>query len=342
MSHSADWAARMRGPITLVLVLASAARGASAQASPAVQVRVDNDGFDFWKRPARRTDGEYTGGLQLSIELGRSPFWQRLAPHAPPCAEVADRLARCTSVAIAIGQRIYTPAEDSQPFTYGGWRRQRPYAGWLYANMTSRLVRRSTARELGLTLGVTGPPSLADQVQTEAHERMPGSTAIPVGWETQVRFEPGVILSARQRWLLFSGTVGGVRLLDAVVGAGASVGNVITSAEASADLRAGLNLSHPWRRARRRGPAEIVATIGVRGQAVARNLFLDGNTVRPDRRVHRAPTVADVRGAVGLRLGPVVLAYAVTERSREYETGPRSHTFASLVLGIGGTPDPTP
>jgi hypothetical protein len=42
-----------------------------------------------------------------------------------------------------------------------------------------------------------------------------------------------------------------------------------------------------------------------------------------------------------MRVGPVVLAYAVTERSREYDTGPRSHTFGSLLMGIGGLPGAT-
>jgi len=193
-------------------------------------------------------------------------------------------------------------------------------------------------RSVGVSLGVTGPPSFADRAQRTAHRMMWRYTDQPVGWETQVRFEPGVIVTAQQRWLVFSAQIGGIRLLDAVVGTAASVGNILTSAEGDADLRFGVNLSHPWRRAQRRGPFEIVGTFGVRGQAVARNIFLDGNTFRPDRRVPRVPWVGDVRGSLGMRVGPLVLAYAVTERSREYETGPRSHTYGSLVMGIGGLP----
>jgi hypothetical protein len=133
-----------------------------------------------------------------------------------------------------------------------------------------------------------------------------------------------------------------VRLIDAIVGAGASLGNVVTQAEAGADLRVGINMSHPWRRARRRGPVEVLGVVGVRGQLIGRSIFLDGNTFHPDRRVTRVPGVGDVHGSAGLRLGPVVLAYAVTQRSREYTTGPRSHTYGSLALGIGGTPELTP
>ncbi|HEX6047889.1 MAG TPA: lipid A deacylase LpxR family protein [Gemmatimonadaceae bacterium] len=342
MARIADWSALPRGAVACALTLALATSLVDAQASPALQLRMDNDGFDFWKPPARRSDGEYTGGGQVSLEIGRAPFWRRFTPQTPPCAELPDRAPRCSSSAIVIGQQLYTPAEDSQPYTYDGWRSQRPYAGWLFARMMSRMVRRSTVRELGLTLGVTGPPSLADQVHRKAHELVQARPEMPLGWETQVRFEPGLIVNARQRWLVFSGVIGGVRLLDATVGAGASLGNVLTNAEASADIRAGLNLSHPWRRARSRGPGELVASIGVRGQAVARNLFLDGNTFRPARRVRRVPFVADVRGTIGVRMGPFVLAYAVTEGSREYRSGPKSHTFASLVFGVGGIPDPAP
>jgi hypothetical protein len=78
---------------------------------------------------------------------------------------------------------------------------------------------------------------------------------------------------------------------------------------------------------------EVLAVVGVRGQAIAHSIFLDGNTFNPDRRVTRVPGVADLHGSAGIRLGPLVLAYAVTKRSREYTTGPRSHTFGSLGRG---------
>jgi hypothetical protein len=322
--------------------IASVPLSASAQANGAVLFRVDNDGFDFWLRPWERSDGEYTNGVRMSVELGRAPRWRHLTPSAPPCADVDDRTLRCTSTLFTLGQDMYTPAEDSQPYSYPGWRNQRPYAGWLFGSLLVRTARRSTVRSFGVTLGITGPPSLADRAQSRAHEAMRGYTNIPVGWETQIRFEPGVVVTANQRWLLFSGTVRGIRLIDAAVNAGVSAGNILTNAEAGADVRAGINLSHPWRRERRRGPAEIVAMLGVRGQAIAHSIFLDGNTIHPDRRVDRIPGVADVHGSLGIRLGPLVLAYAVTQRSREYTTGPRTHTFGSLVAGLGGLPSVLP
>jgi hypothetical protein len=163
-------------------------------------------------------------------------------------------------------------------------------------------------------------------------------TSMPVGWETQLRFEPGVIVTARQHWMLLTGGVKGVRLFDASVDLGAAAGNILTNAEAGGRIRAGINLSHPWRRDRHRGFAEIAGELGLRGQVVARNIFLDGNTSNPDRKVEKQPMVGDVYGSVGLRLGPVVLAYAVTQRSQEYVTGPLTHTFSSLIFGIGGIP----
>lgn len=333
---------RRGGIVIHVLASVAVTTDALAQATPSVQMRADNDGFDFWKRPARRTDGEYTNGVQISVETARAPLWRRFARRSPSCADVPDGIPRCSSARVVIGQDMYTPAEDSQPYTFDGWRHQRPYAGWLYGSFTVRDVRRSAVRSLGVTLGVTGPPSFADQAQREAHRLMARYTSTPIGWETQLRFEPGIILSASQQWMLFTAKVKRVRLMDASVGLGASAGNILTNAEANGRIRAGINLSHPWRRDRRRGPAELVGSLGGRAQLVARNIFLDGNTLHPDRRVKKIPGVADVNGLVGLRLGPVVLAYAVTQRGREYRTGPRSHTFGSLVAGIGGTPDLVP
>src|SRR4051794_13024363 len=217
------------GVIASAIVVVCAASTASAQATGAVQMRVDKDGFDFWLRPWLRPDGEYTNGVRLTAELGRVPRWGRLTPNGVTCADAPESAPRCTNASFALGQDMYTPAEDSQPYSYPGWRRQRPYAGWLFGEFRMRTVRRSTIRSFGLTLGVTGPPSRADDVQRKAHEIMRRYTSVPVGWETQVRFEPGVIARVNQRWLLFSGTIRGVRLIDAIASAGVSAGNILTN-----------------------------------------------------------------------------------------------------------------
>ena len=340
----AGWGRARRTGVTLggLGILAAAAGVVSAQSTPSVQARVDNDGFNFWRKPWERTDGEYTSGVRVAVETGQAPFWRLLAPHAAPCADVRDDALRCSSALVTVGQDMYTPAEDSQPYSYTGWRRQRPYAGWLYSSLTVRTVRRSTMRSLGITLGVTGPPSPADRTQRRAHEIMGRYTIVPVGWETQVRFEPGIIVTARQRWMLATASIKGVRLLDASVDVGAAAGNVLTNAEAGGRVRGGMNLSHPWRRERRRGFAEVGGELGVRGQLIARNIFLDGNTMHATRWVVKVPAVADVYGSLGVRMGPVVLAYAVTQRSREYTTGTRDHTFSSLIVGLGGIPSGSP
>ena len=318
------------------------ARAAGSQPSPAVRFLIDNDGLNFWRHPARRPDAEYTSGVRMLIELGRAPVWGRLAGRAKPCASERRRVLPCLSTVITVGQEIYTSAKDRQPFIHPDWRDERPYAGWLYAGATGRVARERSVREFGVTLGVTGPQSLARNAQMKAHTILEETTRLPNGWDTQLRFEPGIVLSARQRFMLLSASVGGVRLADLSIGAGASLGNIITSADAGARLRAGINLSHPWKRARQRGPVEIVGTVGVRGRATARDIFLDGNTIRPERRVERVPFVSDRYHSFGLRLGAFVIGYGVTQRSQEYETGPRSHTFGSIVAGIGGTPDLAP
>ena len=307
-----------------------------------MQFQLDNDGLNFWRHPARRPDGEYTNGVRMAVELGRAPLWGRWARGSRACAEVRESAPRCLSTLITIGQEMYTPAEDRQPYSYPQWREQRPYAGWLYAGVTARSVRENDARALGLTLGVTGPPSLAGAVQIKAHEMMSEFTTIPVGWETQVGFEPGVMLTAHQQRMLFSGTVRGLRFVDGSVGVGGSLGNILTSADVDARIRGGFNLSHPWRRARHRGAVELVGSVGVRGRAIARSIFLDGNTVRPERRVERVPFVADEFHVLGVRFGSFAVSYRVNRRSQEYRTGPRSHTFSSIVLGVGGNSDAVP
>jgi hypothetical protein len=71
---------------------------------------------------------------------------------------------------------------------------------------------------------------------------------------------------------------------------------------------------------------------GVEGRAVARNIFLDGNTWQDSRSVERIPGVGDASlGAVAM-WGSVRLAASYTFRSREFEAQPRAAQYGSLSL----------
>lgn len=106
--------------------------------------------------------------------------------------------------------------------------------------------------QLELTPGVVGPASLAEQTQTFVHE-VTGALE-PRGWDTQLKNEPGVVLTYQRNWRGFvSETVSGFGF-DATPHAAGAVGNVFTYANAGLMLRFGRRLPSGMRIARLVGP----------------------------------------------------------------------------------------
>jgi len=71
---------------------------------------------------------------------------------------------------------------------------------------------------------------------------------------------------------------------------------------------------------------------GARGEAVARNITLDGNTLGADRRVDRVPLVGEYAVGVGGRFRGLVAEWRAITRSREYDTGPAGHAYSTLFM----------
>lgn len=69
-------------------------------------------------------------------------------------------------VAVTIGQDILTPAKKSIPDTT---RFDRPFAGWLFFDAEFTQASSSEIWLMGITFGLTGPQSLADNVQRNYH-----------------------------------------------------------------------------------------------------------------------------------------------------------------------------
>ena len=132
--------------------------------------------------------------------------------------------------------------------------------------------------------------------------------------------------------LLAEGRIGGVRAADVVAEAGASAGNLRTSAHAGAQLRTGIRLAHPWAASPLRGTSVYVLA-GARAEAVAHDLFLDGNTFGGGPpRVTRRPFVAQSRWGVGVAHGGLAVEYRVTDRTRAYDEEPGGHPYSTIEI----------
>jgi hypothetical protein len=309
----------------LIVIMAVPLGTAVAQGSRAFTVRADNDAFDFWMLPWNRPDEEYTSGVHLTYEGGDAPRWaRRFLQGRPMCAGGA---ASCRTSRMEIGQDIYTPSVSlDDPHASPG---ARPNAGWLYLTQAARAVSPSRFDELAVTVGVTGPPSLGRFTQQLAHHAAPEFNR-PTDWSRQIGFEPGVIVryEGRRRAALAADGFG----VDVTPYAAGSLGNVLVGADAGLDLRLGWHLAAPWLPSN--SGFSFAVTGGVSAQAVARTLFLDGNTFQDGPRVGHEPYVGNGRAGVELRYRGLAVAYRIQSDTRAYALGPKWHPWSSLVATV--------
>lgn len=294
----------------------------------AYQLTSDNDAYDFWIPMAVRPDYEYSNGLRLAVETEGATRWRRLAARLAPCAAgraQPDAEAGCAATTFEAGQRLYGPRQDSYEPVEG----QRPYAGWLYAAATGRVVDGTTRHTVGIEAGVTGGPSLGEPVMETLHRV--GGFWEPVGWRHQLAFEPAVAVRYGMERRVAEGRIGGVRAADVVAQAGASAGNLRTGMHAGARARVGTRLPHPWAARAQRGVSAYV-TAGAGGEVVAHDLFLDGNTFGGDTRVSRRPLVARTTWGVGLSAHHLSIEYRVQHRSRAYAEEPGGHPYSTIEI----------
>lgn len=302
------------------------------------RVRLDNDAYNFWIHPGHRTDEEYTNGVVLAVESLRAPLWgKRLGGGAPGCGIATGHDRVCLSTQLAMAHEMYTPNLDRPPFSSPDWERERPYAAWLYLSGEGRRISARALRSYTLALGVTGPPALGSLAQGIAHTITAKYTTRAEGWETQVGFEPGIVLAARQSLLAWRWAPGGHGVVDLAPSAGVSLGNIRTAADLGGRVRLGINLSHPWdpRAWRARPDWEFQVHAGARREYVAHDFSLDGTLFsEPTRFVSRVPTVSEYEFGTALRLHRLSLGWRAVTRSREYATGPARHVYSQMYSAI--------
>ena len=292
----------------------------------------ENDIFD-------NTDHDYTNGVELAYTTSpkATPDWAiRTANWLPFFSENTDVRTR-----YALGQSIYTPRNltlTNPPLT------DRPYAGFLYGAFGLVGDTGTHLDQLQLTLGVIGPDSLADKTQTWVHTIIKDQK--PMGWATQLHNEPGLILQYdRSIKLIPPKSLLGL-VFDFEPHYGAAVGNVYDYANLGAMARLGFNLPSDY------GPMRIEPSLpgsnffepngglsayifgGVEGRAIARNLFLDGNTFQSSRSVDKMNLVDDMVFGAAITFRAIRIAFTHDIRSREYKTQSSPDRFGAVDVSF--------
>jgi len=285
------------------------------------------------------SDRNYTSGLGLAwvAKPGPAPEWAvKIARSVPWFPEIG-----AVRHGYIVGQNMYTPRDISLPDPRLD---DRPYAGWLYVTIGLGVDSPRQTDFFGLTVGVVGPASLAEQSQKAIH-RMTGS-AEPYGWDAQLANEPGIELAYQRRWRdVAKGNLAGLEY-DLTPHAGGALGNVYTYANAGFTVRYGKRLTSDL------GPLRIrpsppgsgffvpsdtfswYAFVGVDGRAVARNIFLDGNTWRDSRSVDKETLVGDLQWGLAVTWKGVRATYTHVRRTREFETQGPNSDFGAFAVSV--------
>jgi hypothetical protein len=269
------------------------------------------------------TDRYYSSGVQIA--------WRSPSTELPGLLrfldQQADALLGPGSVRWGAGlvHSIYTP-ENTQRRNPDP--NDRPYAGHLYGALVLQRDTGSSLSTLELQAGVVGPAALGEFVQNSVHEAIRVDTTR--GWDRQLKDELALNLVFERTLRTPTLRVGPMEA-DLLPSATLALGNVSTYGAAGLTFRVGQGLDADYGAPRLR-PALVgsaffqpreefgwYAFVGGQGRAVARDLFLDGNTWRDGGpSVDKRPLVADVSAGLVVHWRGFRAAYSHVWRTEEF------------------------
>ena len=291
-------------------------------------------------------DRDYTNGVQFAWTSGpvkADACWECDVARVLPFFDGSGQMR----VNYALGQSMFTPSDITlvnPPLT------DRPYAGWLYGSLgvISKVDPINSSwshlEQLQLSLGVVGPSSEAEQVQTFVHQLI-GSNK-PMGWDTQLKDEPTLLLTYERSWRYRVDDLPFGLEMFATPHLGAAVGNVFDYVNAGATLTLGWNLGDDYGPPRiqpstpgsgyfeQKDGVGLYAFAGVDARAVARNIFLDGNTWADSRSVDKNTFVGDGQVGVALTFRSARLSFTHVFRTKEFTTQNNADQFGAVGLSL--------
>ncbi len=289
------------------------------------------------------TDRDYTNGALVSYigAANKLPLVGRLARNALFWLDGAD----VWRMSYGLGQNMYTPEDITREAPDPD---DRPYAGFLYGSIGISADHREPDGSpkrldvLSLDIGIVGPGSLAEPAQKLVHDAIGAEQ--PNGWGSQLATEPAFTLRYERNWrasedwsLPFFDLAG-----DVTPNVGFALGTTETYAAAGVSFRIGEDLADDY------GPPRVRPALGApgffedidgfswylfagaQGRAVARDLFIEGNTFRDSPGVNLEPFQLDLQAGLAIQFNRFELAFTHVARSPQHTNQSRWNRFGSI------------
>lgn len=286
------------------------------------------------------TDRNYTSGVRLGyIDINSEfpGFAHDLADMLP----VFD-INETSSIFYSLGQNLYTPEITQAEMDEG----DRPWSAFLYGSVGMVTFTGNHSDEIEATLGIIGPAALGEPTQKWIHRHISNSPE-PQGWDNQLHNEPGFMLAWQRSYPRYFAGTSGHFYWSAAPYYGLTLGNVMTYGQTGLSARIG-PASEKWQdtplRVRPAMPGTGFFEIpektwswylfgGIEGRAVARNIFLDGNTFRDSPDVDKNYFVGDANMGVAFTYDRVRLSYTLVYRTKEFKGQEDPDLFGAISLG---------
>jgi hypothetical protein len=290
------------------------------------------------------TDRHYTGGLKVSrLSADQRHFSDEsgLAARLSGSLPGIHQRGYLKNIGISFAQQVYTPEDVNATHLIES---DRPYAGWSYLSFFYMSRNLEDFRSLALRVGMVGPSSGAEAVQTGMHKAF-GSKAIN-GWDHQLKDELGANIHYERRHRLAQMRFNDHWYADVIPSVSLALGNVHTHLAGGAIMRLGYSHLDGF------GPSLIGAGsgepsaglqpngskwsgsffLGANYRWVGRNIFLDGNTHRESHSVDKKRFVWVHGLGFSLSYGPWQVSFLRANSSREFEGQREPGWFDSLMI----------
>jgi lipid A 3-O-deacylase len=282
---------------------------------PIVSLCEENDKFG-----TKGTDRYYTQGLRFHFQNDSNFYW-------------------------ALTQEINTPADTQTPVPDD---KDQPYSGVLYLTYGyGKVLERGGRRDCLFTVegqvGITGPASGAETIQSKFHQLIGQET--PAGWGTQIPNEPVFNLNAEFKRKI-SWDDSGRNLRDVIAHGQIQLGTIRTELALGAQARWGVNLQDTWGEGTIRQSSAFSPNYRSDGQYsrafssyffadaqlefVFKNYATDGTTFRESAHVVRTPVVGQLLLGATASIYRTSITYYLAVRSKDFETQKQAHYFGGF------------